>query len=194
MSKKTILFSICSVMLLVLVLVSLSCIATPVTLTTPTVTKTLPVTQTLTKTSSVISTVTTISSTTVTTTVTATTTAPPATVTATVIPPPVTTTRPPLTVTQYWPPSTSFLPQPFFYYLPPLTTGQTVNFTFKSSGPQISYFVRDPASVVILTGKTDSVTLTGSGSFTASISGVYGIEATPPDTAIAVFTLSFYMS
>jgi hypothetical protein len=194
MSKNIKLACTCLVAILVLCFVSLSCSKPPVTVTLPVVTTTVPVTQTLTTTSTVNAT--TINTVTITnpTTITATATAPPVTVTTTIVPPPVTTTKPPMTITQYWPPVTKLYMEAYYYYLPPLAKGQTVNFTLNNSGSPLSYWVRDPATNLIISGKMDSVTLSYSSSFTAAISGTYSIECVPAEGLPTVFSLSFSIS
>ena len=178
---------VCACLLAILVLgtFSLACSNTRVTVTAPAVTK--AVTQTLTATGYVTSTITTVNPVLVTATITT----PPLTVSTTIVAPTITTTRPPVTVTQYWPPVTKYNPNAYNYYLPSLTKGQTVNFTLKIDGAPLTYWVRDPTYTnVILTGKVDSSGTGGSGSFTALLDGVYTIECVATE-GLASFTLFF---
>jgi hypothetical protein len=99
-----------------------------------------------------------------------------------------------VTITQYWPPVTSWYTSAYYYRLPAITQGQTVNFTLIHEGASLFYYVRDPANNVILTGTIASDTMSGSDSFTATTSGVYSIECVPSEGYVTVFSLSFSVS
>jgi hypothetical protein len=202
MNNNTKLAAVFLTTLFILCFSSLSCSPKSVTVTLPAKTTIIPTTQTVTTTSSTTTTAISMSIVTITnhttiinpTTNTTTPTAPPVTTTTTLIAPPVTTTKPPLTVTQYWPPVTKMYMEAYYYYLPLVSKGQTVNFTVNSSGAPLSYYVRDPANNVIMNVKIDFGTLVSSNSFIASIDGTYALECVPAEGLPTVFSLSFYFS
>jgi len=66
--------------------------------------------------------------------------------------------------------------QNYNYALPAINKGNTVNFSFSSSGALVYYWVYDPNTNMILTGNGGNKVSSGAGSFIAASSGEYTIQ------------------
>jgi len=66
--------------------------------------------------------------------------------------------------------------QNYNYTLPAINKGNTVNFSFSSSGALVYYWVYDPNTNMILTGNGGNKVSSGAGSFIAASSGEYTIQ------------------
>jgi len=83
-----------------------------------------------------------------------------------------------LTVSQsFGPTGFTLIPQQNYNYtLPAINKGNTVNFSFSSSGALVYYWVYDPNTNIILTGNGGNKVSSGAGSFIAASSGEYTIQ------------------
>ena len=83
-----------------------------------------------------------------------------------------------LTVSQsFGPTGFTLIPQQNYNYtLPAINKGNTVNFSFSSSGALVYYWVYDPNTNIILTGNGGNKVSSGAGSFIAASSGEYAIQ------------------
>lgn len=62
------------------------------------------------------------------------------------------------------------------YILPEINKGNSVSFSFSSSGALVNFYVLDSNNNTILTGNGGNKTASGAGSFVAATSGQYSIE------------------
>ena len=66
--------------------------------------------------------------------------------------------------------------QDYNYTIPGINKGNTVNFSFSSSGALVYYTVYDPNNNTILTGDGGNKVASGAGSFVAASAGNYTIQ------------------